>query len=151
APRTAAAAQAGAGTIKAPKIDYVDAFKLKRPYFTKLTVVALLMILSLAVIAELTRTEQNQVAFMPGGVSSAHNRALDARGVPIANNCKACHDAWQYVSDQRCQTCHNQAPHAKTEASPPPCAECHQEHRGTAQLASLAESKCVSCHGNLRP
>jgi hypothetical protein len=147
APRATAAS---GGTVKAPKIDYVSAFKLKRPYFTKFTVVALLMIVSLAVIAELTQSEEKQVAFMPGGVSSAHTRALDARGVPIANNCKACHDAWQFVSDARCQACHRQGPHATTESAPPPCAECHQEHRGATQLVALSESRCVSCHGNLQ-
>lgn len=148
APRAATSESGGA--IKAPKIDYVSAFKLRRTYFTKVTVIALLMILSLAVIAELTQSEQNQIAFMPGGVSSAHNRALDARGVPIANNCRACHDAWQFVSDSRCQTCHNQGPHATSESAPPPCAECHQEHRGATQLVTLAEARCVSCHGNLQ-
>src|SRR5438045_2188470 len=57
-------ARAG-GAVKAPKIDYAGAFRLNRPYFTKLSLIALLTIIALAVVGEVVRPE-NQKIFMPG-------------------------------------------------------------------------------------
>src|SRR5205814_367634 len=88
----------GAGEVKAKKIDYADAYRLRRPYLTKLSVVALLLIFTLGIVGEITRVE-NQSVFMPGGVSSAHARARDPQsGQPIGKNCAACHDPWRGVS-----------------------------------------------------
>lgn len=135
--------------IKAPKkIDYVDAFRLRRPWLTKLSLVAILVIVALLVVDEITKPEK-QGAFMPGGVSSAHTRAKDANGEPIAKNCQACHDPWRGVTDSGCTACHGPMRHAENQAGTPACADCHPEHRGIPKLAAAADGTCVSCHGNI--
>ncbi|HEV7425857.1 MAG TPA: FHA domain-containing protein [Thermoanaerobaculia bacterium] len=133
------------GTLRAPKIDYVDAYKLRRGWLTKLSLVAILLIISLIVVAELVKPEK-QTAFMPGGVSSAHAHAKDANGEPIANNCRACHDPWRGVSDASCSECHGKLPHAENQTGAPACADCHSEHRGVARLAASADATCIECH-----
>jgi pSer/pThr/pTyr-binding forkhead associated (FHA) protein len=136
------------GTLRAPKFDYTDVFRLKRPRLTKLSMIAILLILSFLVVAEITKPEK-QSAFMPGGVSSAHTRARDANGESIAKKCAACHDPWRGVSDASCTECHGKLPHAENQTGAPSCADCHSEHRGVARLAAAADATCVSCHGNI--
>jgi pSer/pThr/pTyr-binding forkhead associated (FHA) protein len=136
------------GTVRAPKVDYADIFRLRRAWLTKLSMIAILLIIAFLVVAEITKPEK-QSAFMPGGVSSAHTRAKDANGQPIANNCRACHDPWRGVSDAGCIECHGRLPHAENETAAPACADCHSEHRGVARLAAAADATCVSCHGNI--
>lgn len=140
---------AGVGALTAPKVDYADAYRLRRPYLTKLTIICALLIVALVSIGEVTKPER-RTAFMPGGVSSAHSRARDpATGKPIAENCAACHDPWKGVSDAKCEECHTQAPHSILQTTTPRCVDCHLEHRGATQLAVIADQKCVACHGNL--
>jgi pSer/pThr/pTyr-binding forkhead associated (FHA) protein len=135
--------------IKAPKkVDYVDAFRLRRPWLTKLSLIAISLILAFLVVNEITKPEK-QSAFMPGGVSSAHTRAKDANGEPIAKNCQACHDPWRGVTEQGCTECHGKMLHAENQAGAPACADCHPEHRGNPKLAAAADTTCVSCHGNI--
>jgi pSer/pThr/pTyr-binding forkhead associated (FHA) protein len=136
------------GTLRAPKVDYVEVFRLKRPGITKLSMIAILLIVALLIVAEITKPEK-QSAFMPGGLSSAHTRARDANGESIAKNCRACHDPWRGVSDAGCKVCHGRLPHAENETAAPACADCHSEHRGVARLAAAADRTCVSCHGNI--
>ncbi|MGH9418354.1 MAG: cytochrome c3 family protein, partial [Thermoanaerobaculia bacterium] len=135
--------------IKAPKkIDYADAFRLRRTWLTKLSIIALSLIAALLVVNEITKPEK-QSAFMPGGVSSAHLRAKDANGAPIAKNCQACHDPWRGVTEGGCIACHGKLVHAENQAAAPACADCHPEHRGISKLAAAADATCVSCHGNI--
>ena len=136
------------GVLKAPKIDYVDAFRLKRAWLTKLSLIAILLIIAFLVVAEVTKPEK-RTAFMPGGVSSAHARAKDASGEPIAKNCRACHDPWRGVSDASCTECHGKLPHAEQQTGAPACADCHSEHRDVAKLAASADATCSTCHRNL--
>jgi len=143
----APSAQRG-GTLKAPRVDYAGVFRLKRPGLTKVSVVAILLILALIAVAEITKPEQ-QSAFMPGGISSAHARAKDANGESIAKNCAACHDPWRGVPETGCTQCHGKLPHADNQTGAPSCADCHSEHRGIAKLAAAADATCVSCHGNI--
>ncbi len=141
----------GGGTgqaVRAEKIDYAGAFRLSRPWFTKASLIAIALIIALAVIGEVTRPE-NQKAFMPGGVSSAHARARDAKGGSIAENCRACHDPWNSVEDARCTACHTRIVHALNEKDTPPCMACHTEHRGLPKLALINDGTCVSCHADL--
>jgi pSer/pThr/pTyr-binding forkhead associated (FHA) protein len=140
-------ARAG-GVLKAPKVDYANAFRLSRPYFTKLSLIALLTIIALAVVGEVVRPE-NQKVFMPGGVSSAHSRGGD-NGKSVAKDCRACHEPWRGVTDQRCIACHARAPHAETEAVTPPCISCHPEHRDAPRLAMMDDAKCAGCHTDLQ-
>jgi len=136
------------GIVKAPKIDYVDAYRLRRPYFTKLSLIALLAIVALAVIGEVIQPK-NQKIFMPGGVSSAHTRGGES-GKSVAGDCKSCHEPWSGVTDTRCTACHARAPHAATEAQSPACIDCHPEHRDAPKLALMNDAKCVGCHANLQ-
>ncbi len=149
-PAGAAAAASGI-VVRAPKVDYADAYRLRRVWFTKLSLVAIGLIVALAVIAEVTKPEK-QKAFMPGGVSSAHARAKHPKtGESIANDCHACHDPWNSVKDERCTECHQRAAHAVNEKDPLTCMACHNEHRGLAKLALVNDRQCASCHADLTP
>ncbi len=134
--------------IKAERIDYALAFRLRRPYLTKVAVTSLLLIITFAVIGELALPER-QTLFMPGGVSSAHSRARDVRDQPIAKNCGACHDPWNGVNEAKCKSCHGRAPHADRERTPPACTYCHAEHRAQPKLAMVPDLKCTACHADL--
>lgn len=149
----AAVAAPGARVVKAKKFDYAGAYRLQRPWLTKLTVTALLLIVALAIVGEVIRPEK-QTLFMPGGLSSAHARARDAQGRSVAGDCEACHSPWKSVSSAKCERCHAQGPHAQTVAAAPPepdCFSCHAEHRGEAKLAAAADTTCAGCHGKLTP
>lgn len=145
----AAATPGGGRAVRAPKVDYADAFRLKRTWLTKLSLVAIGLIITLAVIAEVTKKEK-QSAFMPGGVSSAHARP-DRSGRIIAKECDACHDPWNSVSDERCMSCHKRAAHAQNEKQPLTCMACHTEHREMQKLALVNDQTCASCHADLTP
>jgi pSer/pThr/pTyr-binding forkhead associated (FHA) protein len=137
------------GVLKAPKIDYVDAFRLRRPWLTKLSMIAILMIIALLIINELAKPKQ-RAAFMPGGMSSKHATKKDvATGATIGKNCRACHDPWHGVSDNGCTKCHGMKPHSELQTAAPACADCHPEHRDVAKVAKDADATCVSCHGDL--
>jgi pSer/pThr/pTyr-binding forkhead associated (FHA) protein len=143
----APALAASGGAVRAAKIDYADAFRLRRVWLTKLSLVAIGLIVTLAVIAEVTRP-QKQTAFMPGGITSAHARANQAA---IAKDCHACHDPWNSVKDEKCTTCHQRMAHAVNEKDPLTCMACHTEHRGLPKLALVNDQKCASCHADLTP
>lgn len=142
------AAEGSGVPIRPPKVDYAAAFRLQRPYLTKLGLIALGLIVALTVIGEVTRKE-NQTAFMPGGVTSAHARARDAKGESIAKDCEACHDPWNSVKDERCITCHQRVIHSDTETGTPACMTCHAEHRNLPKLALINDRSCTSCHEDL--
>ena len=141
-------AAGGGPVLRADKIDYAAAYRLHRPWLTKVSLVAIVLIVTLAVIAEVTRPEK-QKAFMPGGVSSAHAKAIDANGTPVAERCGACHDPWNSVKDERCSTCHLRLAHARNEKGTPACMTCHTEHRGLPKLALVNDGTCASCHADL--
>jgi pSer/pThr/pTyr-binding forkhead associated (FHA) protein len=137
------------GVLKAPKIDYVDAFRLRRTWLTKLSMIAILMIIALLVLNELAKPSERS-AFMPGGMSSKHASKKDAAtGAAIGKNCRACHDPWKGVSDAGCAKCHEMKPHSELQKGAPACADCHPEHRDIAKVSKDADVTCVSCHGNL--
>jgi hypothetical protein len=143
-------AAGGGGIMRAPKIDYAGEYQLQRRYLTRLSLAASLLLVSLVVIAEVTRPENHSV-FMPGGVSSAHSRARDANGNTIANDCRACHDPWRGVVDDRCVACHGPKAHSERQANAPSCTDCHPEHRANPRLAAqIAAAQCVACHGDVR-
>lgn len=143
-----APAAGGGKPVRAEKIDYAAAYRLHRSWLTKASLVAIALIVTLAVIAEVTRPEK-QKAFMPGGVSSAHAKIKDANGVAIATQCAACHDPWNSVRNERCESCHPRAVHSENETGTPSCMTCHTEHRGLPKLALVNDQKCADCHANL--
>ncbi|HEV7921632.1 MAG TPA: FHA domain-containing protein [Thermoanaerobaculia bacterium] len=132
----------GGATVKAPKIDYASAYKLRRTYLTKASVIATLLIISFLVVAEVAKPER-QKAFMPGEVSSAHKLVI--------NDCSACHTPWKGVSEAGCLGCHapQKIPHSDFQARTPPCADCHSEHRGQAKLTVVSDPTCTRCHASL--
>lgn len=144
-----APATPGARLVRARKIDYANAYRLARPWLTKLTLTALGLIATIAVIGEVIRPEK-QHAFMPGGLSSAHARAHDAKGNTVADQCGACHSPWKSVENSKCLVCHARPPHARNEVNPPDCFACHAEHRGEPKLAANADLACTGCHADLR-
>jgi pSer/pThr/pTyr-binding forkhead associated (FHA) protein len=149
----AVAAAPGARVVKAKKIDYVGAYRLKRPWLTKLSVTAILLIVALAIIGEVIRPER-QAAFMPGGVSSAHARTRTPQGQRVATQCDACHTPWNSVSTRKCEKCHAQGPHSGSGAmtvamKEPDCFTCHAEHRDQRSIAPIDDTTCVGCHARL--
>ena len=145
----APAAAPGQRVLKARKIDYAGAYRLHRPWLTKVGVTAILAIVALAVVGEVIRPER-QKFFMPGGLSSAHARARDeARGRAVADDCSACHLPWRSVSSAKCLDCHPQQPHSDNELNAPDCFACHAEHRGATKLAMIPDTTCTSCHADL--
>ena len=138
----------GGRALRLKKTDFAAAYRLRRPYFTKISAIAIVVIAALVFVAKVTEP-QNRRAFMPGGVSSAHARARDATGRSVANRCDACHEPWRGVSDRKCSACHAKAPHSEVQAAAPTCADCHPEHRGATRLAAMPDTRCVGCHGNL--
>ncbi|HET8774322.1 MAG TPA: FHA domain-containing protein [Thermoanaerobaculia bacterium] len=146
----AVAAAPGVKVVKSRKFDYAGAYKLHRPWLTKLTITALLLIVTLAVIGEVIRPERQKV-FMPGGLSSAHSRARDPRTErAVADDCAACHLPWRSVSSSKCIDCHPQQPHTVTANNDPDCFACHAEHRGATKLGAIPDTSCVACHSTQR-
>jgi pSer/pThr/pTyr-binding forkhead associated (FHA) protein len=142
-----AVAAPGARVVKAKRIDYAGAYRLSRPWMTKLSATAILLIVGLTVIGMVIEP-QRQAAFMPGGLSSAHSTAR-LGGHAVADNCGSCHSAWQSVSSAKCLDCHPRSPHATLEKKPPECFSCHAEHRGATKLAEIPDVSCRSCHADL--
>lgn len=145
-----AAATPGARVVKAKKIDYVSAYRLRRPWLTKLSITAILLIVALGAIGELIRPER-QKAFMPGGLSSAHTQARFADGRAVAEDCSSCHTPWNSVVNAKCMDCHPRPAHAATETRSPECFTCHAEHRGMTRLAQISQQECTRCHSDLTP
>jgi hypothetical protein len=101
--------------------------------------------------------------FEAGPLSDAH--------AFIANDCRQCHTTWQPVrrlfnlgtsvataenssiSNAACVKCHTAAEHNHRQIpahASLSCAECHREHQGKTQLASVTDQHCIRCHGNLK-
>ena len=92
----------------------------------------------------------------PGPVAAAH--------AAIGSRCAECHAVGRAVSDLRCERCHDpaaserlaQASHvgrgtgstaAAHAGGAAPCASCHAEHRGNADLARAVDDRtCAGCH-----
>ena len=145
----AAPVAAGARVVRSKKIDYVSAYRLRRPWLTKLSLTAIVLIVLLTVIGDFLIRPEKQTVFMPGGVSSAHSRVRDARGATVANQCDMCHTPFKSVSADKCLSCHPQDVHAQFELNPPACYTCHAEHRGQSKLAAMSDQRCVNCHSDL--
>lgn len=148
-----AAAAPGVKVVKSRKFDYAGAYKLHRPWLTKLTVTALLLIVTLAIIGEVLARAEGQKYFMPGGLSSSHARREHRKGGFVADDCAACHNPWKGVATAKCRDCHEKEskPHAQHAKNQMDCVSCHPEHRGAVKLADIPSTVCVACHTNLEP
>ena len=142
-----AVATPGARVVRAKKVDYAGSYRLQRPWLTRLSVTAIVLIVTLTVIGLIVETN-NQSLFMPGGLSSAHARARDPHGKAVAANCDACHSPFRSVSSNKCLDCHPHQPHTM-KATDPDCFTCHAEHRGATKLAAIGDTTCTGCHAAL--
>lgn len=142
----AGAAGAGRPPIAVEEVDYLRAYRLRRPFFTKGALAVLLTAAAIAAIAALPILGAYR-AFQPGNVSKPHQREMDAK---FAVSCAGCHRPWSGPVEQQCLTCHPRAGHQARQAVDPPCAGCHFEHRGADSLTRVSDASCVACHGDLK-
>src|SRR5205085_4904354 len=96
----------------------------------------------------------HRTVYHPDELSNSHTL--------VGNNCVACHSGPEgamfsrRVSDRACEVCHlgpmhhtNQIFQGRTGVQPP-CASCHEEHRGRPVSPSLVrDTKCAQCHAAL--
>jgi predicted CXXCH cytochrome family protein len=112
------------------------------------------------------------VWWLSGYLRSDHGRLRYSRG-PVAavhavwdEKCETCHSSFQpirsdswaagllssaHLNDPMCMKCHTGPVHHASQASTPPCAACHREHRGReASLVHTPDQLCVDCHKDLK-
>src|SRR5579862_21221 len=69
-------------------------------------------------------------------------------------DCAACHAAQsafsKKVKDTACRACHDGPIHHVEQTFTPACAECHVEHQGSTQMASIRSQPCTQCHAILK-
>jgi hypothetical protein len=134
----------------------LDYFRRPRPLrgFRKWLLWA--FVLKAALVLAITLRPRSHVIYQAGPVSSAH--------AMFNNDCGQCHTElfqpvrrlWpgdvtpRSVTDQTCLRCHDGPIHHEQQVASPSCATCHQEHRGRARLAEVADSHCTACHADLR-
>jgi hypothetical protein len=144
-PVLAAAAPAAAGptAVKVPRVDYLRAYALRRPFLTKGLLALLLTLAAAGGLVALPRLGLWQ-AFQPGPVSAAHQLQQV--------KCSGCHTPWKGPTSVSCGSagCHPRLDHQARQAFTPACADCHFEHRGQASLTRVNNASCVTCHGDLK-
>jgi len=136
--------------IKAPRVDFADAYKLGRGAISKRSLSWLVLLGSVGGTL-LFAASRKQESFQPGAISVAHSTATRPDGKPIIgpNNCQACHDPFEGASDSKCNACHEQIFHQASRAATGSCIGCHAEHRKMPHLAAVQQSKCADCHESL--
>ncbi|HEY0511399.1 MAG TPA: FHA domain-containing protein [Thermoanaerobaculia bacterium] len=142
-PMAAAAAVAGPAAVRVPRVDYLRAYALRRPFLTKGFLALLLTLAAAGALAALPRLGLWQ-AFQPGPVSAAHQLK------PVG--CFDCHTPWKGPTSVGCGNagCHPRFDHQARQAFTPACADCHFEHRGQESLTRVNDASCVTCHGDLK-
>ncbi len=87
-----------------------------------------------------------------GGISQQHGQ--------IAQDCQKCHDPAVKLDplnpavataslDANCEKCHTQHTFHQADVTVDhSCTACHHEHLGTGRMQQVADSNCLSCHGN---
>ncbi|MFA6955223.1 MAG: FHA domain-containing protein [Thermoanaerobaculia bacterium] len=139
------------GTLKAPRVDYVASYRLKRGILSKSTMVWLALAVALTTLALVTVGKQ-QVAYRPGRLSVSHTQAaIDGERLIGESNCTACHEPWGGATDAKCMACHKQAGHQEGLAQLGSCTACHTEHRQLANLGVVYYKECIACHRDLQP
>jgi hypothetical protein len=142
-PVLAAASAAGPAAVKVPRVDYLRAYALRRPFLTKGLLALLLTLAAAGGLVALPRLGLWQ-AFQPGPVSAAHQLQQV--------KCSGCHTPWKGPTSVSCGSagCHPRLDHQARQAFTPACADCHFEHSGQASLIRVNNSSCVACHGDLK-
>lgn len=139
------------GMLKAPRVDYVASYRLRRGLLSKSTATWLAIVVALATLGLVTVGNQ-QVAYRPGKLSVAHTQAaIDGERLIGESNCTACHEPWGGATDAKCMACHKQAGHQEGLAQLGFCTACHTEHRQLANLGVVYQQECIACHRDLHP
>ena len=138
-----ATAVAGPAAVQVPRVDYLRAYGLRRPFLTRGFLALLLTLAAAAGLAALPWLGLWQ-AFQPGPVSAAH-QLQQVR-------CSDCHTPWKGPTSMGCGNakCHPRLDHQIRQAVTPACADCHFEHRGQERLTRVSDTNCVACHGDLK-
>jgi hypothetical protein len=130
--------------VRAQRVDYLQAYGLRRPLFNKALLALVLTVAAAAALLFLVRTGR-ATAFEPGRVHAWHAETA----------CASCHRPWRGPDPALCSDCHaNQREkgeiHQARQTFTPPCTGCHPEHRGGDRVAAVDDTQCASCHGDLR-
>jgi hypothetical protein len=133
------------GGPRAPSIDYLRAFGLRRRFFNKALLSVVLALAAAAALLALPLTGRTK-AFEPGGVHRWHTEVT---------SCASCHAPWRGAQATLCADCHATQRqkgeiHQARQIFAPPCTSCHPEHRGGERLAFVDDRTCAACHADLQ-
>ncbi len=133
------------GVMRAPSVDYLRAFGLRRRFFNKALLSTVLALAAAAALLALPLTGRTR-AFEPGGVHRWHAEVT---------SCASCHAPWRGAQPALCADCHASQRqkgeiHQARQILAPPCTSCHPEHRGGERLAFVDDGTCAACHADLR-
>lgn len=133
-----------APAFRAPVVDYLRAYGLRRPLFNKGLLALVLTAGAAAVLVFLVRTGR-ATAFEPGRVHAWHAETA----------CTSCHSPWRGPDPALCSDCHARQRekgevHQARQTFTPPCTGCHPEHRGGDRVSVADDAQCASCHRDLR-
>ena len=100
----------------------------------------------------MSTVRDRQIAYSSGPLSRSHTF--------FYNQCSTCHlnlvngvktvGFKNNVPDAACLSCHAAPAHHENQTFTPPCATCHQEHKGALRLARVPDAHCTQCHADLR-
>jgi hypothetical protein len=130
--------------LRAPVVDYLGAYSLRRPLLNKGLLALVLTAGAVAALLFLARRGR-ATAFEPGSVHAWHAETA----------CAACHSPWRGPDPALCSDCHagqreKGEIHQARQTSTPPCTRCHPEHRGGDGMTAADDTECASCHRDLR-
>jgi FHA domain-containing protein/class III cytochrome C family protein len=130
--------------LRAPVVDYLGAYSLRRPLFNKGLLALVLTAGAAAALVFIARSGR-ATAFEPGRVHAWHAETA----------CASCHSPWRGPDPVLCSDCHagqreKGEIHQARQTLPPPCTGCHPEHRGGDRLTAADDTQCASCHRDLR-
>jgi len=112
----------------------------------------LAVVLALIYIQSIKTSRRAQLFSSSGGISREHFR--------FGQDCQKCHDPAVKIDlqnpavmnaslDAKCEACHTRHTFHQVEVVENlSCLDCHHEHLGTGPMQPVADSNCLSCHGN---
>src|SRR5579864_8454779 len=130
--------------LRAPVVDYLRAYSLRRPLFNKALLALVLTAGAAAALLFLARSGR-ATAFEPGRVHAWHAETA----------CASCHSPWRGPDPALCSDCHARQRekgeiHQARQTFTPPCTGCHPEHRGGDRVTAADDTQCASCHRDLQ-
>jgi len=133
-----------APALRAPVVDYLGAYSLRRPLLNKALLSLALTAGAAAALLFLARSGR-ATAFEPGRVHAWHAETA----------CASCHSPWRGPDPALCSDCHARQRekgeiHQARQTFTPPCTGCHPEHRGGDRVTAAGDTQCASCHRDLR-